>query len=113
MNKLALIAAAALTAASFGAAAIAQDATQSETGNFDSVDANKDGFVSWDEALGAYPTLTQEIFNQADTNADGTLDEAEFTGLEGLTAGLDDSTAAPTQTLPAENVSSSESSSAQ
>ena len=113
MNKLALIAAAALTATTFGAAAIAQDATQSETGNFDSVDANKDGLVSWDEALGAYPTLTQEILNQADTNADGTLDEAEFTGLEGLTAGLDDSTTAPTQTLPAENVSSSESSSAQ
>jgi hypothetical protein len=104
MNKLALIAAAALAATSFGAAAIAQDATQSETGNFDSVDANADGFVSWDEALGAYPTLTQEIFNQADANGDGTLDEAEFTALEGLTAGSDDS-GGVTQTLPAEPIS--------
>jgi hypothetical protein len=113
MNKLALIAAAALTATTFGAAAIAQDATQSETGNFDSVDANADGFVSWDEALGAYPTLTQELFNQADGNADGNLDEAEFTALEGLSASVDDTTTAPTQTLPAETVSSESSSSAQ
>ena len=113
MNKLALIAAAALSAATFGAAAIAQDSTTSDTGNFGSVDANKDGFVSWDEALGAYPTLTQELFNQADGNADGTLDEAEFTALEGLSAGVDDTTSPPTATLPAEGSSSSESSSAQ
>lgn len=90
MNKLALVAAAALTTATFGAAAIAQDSMTSETGNFDNADANKDMLVSWDEALGAYPTLTQDLFNQADANGDGSLDEAEFTALEGLTAGLDD-----------------------
>lgn len=89
MNRLAIIAAAALTATTFGAAAIAQESTTSEAGNFDNVDANKDQMVSWDEALGAYPTLTQELFNQADENGDGNLDESEFTALEGLTAGLD------------------------
>jgi hypothetical protein len=86
MNKLAIIAAAALTTVSFGA--FAQDS--STTGDFDKVDANKDAVVSWDEALGAYPTLTQELFNQADANGDGSLDAAEFTALQGLTAGLGD-----------------------
>jgi hypothetical protein len=88
MNKLAIIAAAALTAATFGAAAIAQDTA---AGDFDKVDANKDAVVSWDEALGAYPTLTEDLFKQADANADGNLDATEFIALQGLTAGLDDS----------------------
>ena len=86
MNKLALVAAAALSVAAFGAAAIAQDTTATD---FDKVDANKDALVSWDEALGVYPTLTQELFNQADANADGSLDASEFTALVGLTAGVD------------------------
>jgi hypothetical protein len=108
MHKFALVAAAALTAATFGAAAIAQDS--STTGDFDAVDANKDAMVSWDEALGAYPTLSQDLFNQADANADGSLDESEFIALQGLTAGLDTSTPAPTNDL---STSSEASSSAQ
>lgn len=86
MNKFALVAAAALSVATFGAAAIAQDTSSAD---FDKIDANKDAVVSWDEALGAYPTLTQELFAQADANADGSLDESEFTALVGLTAGVD------------------------
>lgn len=86
MNKFALVAAAALSVAAFGAAAIAQDTSSAD---FDKIDANKDAVVSWDEALGAYPTLTQELFAQADANADGSLDESEFTALVGLTAGVD------------------------
>ena len=86
MNKLALVAAAALSVATLGGAAIAQDTTG---GDFAKADANKDNLVSWDEALGVYPTLTQELFTQADANADGNLDEAEFTALVGLSAGLD------------------------
>ena len=107
MNKFALIAAAALTAATFGTAAIAQDSQ--EAGSFTRVDANADGMVSWDEALGAYPTLTQELFAQADTNGDGSLDEAEYTGLQGLTAGMGNSSDSTLSAPPA----SSESSSAQ
>jgi hypothetical protein len=111
MNKLAMIAAAALTAATFGVAAIAQDST---AGDFDKVDANKDAVVSWDEALGAYPTLTQELFAQADANADGNLDESEFTALLGLTAGLDDAgtTSSSSESSSSESSSSSSSSSA-
>jgi len=88
MNKLAIITAAALTAGTFGMAAIAQDNT---VGDFEKYDGNKDGVISWEEAMGAYPTLTQFLFDQADANADGTLDQGEFTGLQGLTAN-DDST---------------------
>jgi hypothetical protein len=90
MNKLALAAAAALTFATFGTAAIAQDASSNDTGDFDHADANTDGFVSWEEALGVFPTLSQTIFDQADADGDGNLDESEFTALQGLTAGLDD-----------------------
>jgi hypothetical protein len=89
MNKLAIIAAAALTAATFGASAIAQETT---VGDFATADANKDAIVSWDEALAVYPTLTEDLFKQADANADGSLDEAEFTALVGLTAGADATT---------------------
>ena len=103
MNKLAIVAAAALTAATFGAAAIAQDSTASD---FVNVDANKDNLVSWDEALGAYPTLTQELFNQADANADGSLDEAEYTALVGLTAGLDATTTPSSSEVPSSSSSS-------
>jgi hypothetical protein len=87
MNKLALFAAAALTASTFGLSAMAQDATESD---FSRADGNNDGIVSWEEALGVFPTLSQTLFNQADANADGNLDEAEFTALVGLTAGAGD-----------------------
>jgi len=89
MNKLAIVAAAALTAATFGASAIAQETA---TVDFAKADANTDAVVSWDEALAVYPTLTEDLFKQADANADGSLDEAEFTALVGLTAGVDTTT---------------------
>ena len=89
MNKIALAAAAALTAGTFGLAAIAQDANNNEAGDFDNADANKDSVVSLEEAMGIYPTLTEAIFNQADANGDGSLDAGEFTSLQGLTAGVD------------------------
>jgi hypothetical protein len=92
MNKLATtIAVASLTLATFGGAAIAQNANQDD---FTKADGNKDGMVSMTEAVGVYPTLTQDLFNQADKNADGNLDQGEFTALQGLSAGLgNDSTA--------------------
>jgi hypothetical protein len=86
MNKLSLIAAAALSAGVFGVAAIAQDSSETD---FVKYDGNKDNLISWEEALGAYPTLSQILFDQADANDDGSLDEGEFTALQGLTAGLD------------------------
>lgn len=45
---------------------------------FTSVDADTSGGVSLAEAQVAWPTLTQEAFDAADTNKDGSLDQAEF-----------------------------------
>ncbi len=108
MNKLAIIAATALTAGTFGLAAVAQDASTTVS-DFQNVDANKDGIVSFEEAMGAYPTLTQIIFDQADANKDGSLDEGEFTQLQGLTAG-DTNASDVSSSEPSSDDSSSESS---
>ena len=103
MNKFALAAAAALTVGTFGIAAIAQDATD----DFKAVDANKDGVVSYEEALGLSATLTQVIFDQADENDDGTLDEAEFTSLKTLVTPENDSSSSSVSVDPSSSSSSS------
>ena len=97
MNKLALIAAAALPAATFGGAALAQDANAGAP-DFKTVDANVDGMVSWEEAFGAFPTITEDLYNQADANGDGSLDEGEFANLVALVPGdTNGDAAAPAQ----------------
>ena len=106
MKKFAVAAAAALTAGVFGLAAIAQDASESDWAK---ADANNDGFVTYEEALGVYSTLSQAIFDQADANDDGNLDEAEFTSLQGLTAGLDGTTTDNTSSAVSGEASSSSS----
>ena len=89
MNKIAAVTIAALTAATFGVSfAVAQDGQA----DFTKVDANNDKVVSYDEARGAFPTLAQTLYDQADANKDGTLDEAEYASLKGLTAGLGNDT---------------------
>src|SRR3569623_3323378 len=83
MNKIAIIAAAAVTALSFGVGgAIAQAG-----GDFAKADANKDGAVTQDEAMGLFPTLTADLFTKADSNGDGKLDETEFAALQALIPG--------------------------
>lgn len=114
MNKLAIVAAAALSAAAFGAAAIAQEATP----DFISADGNKDNLVSFEEAMGVFPTLTQITFDQVDENKDGSLDEAEFTALIGLSAslatngGTDQSQPAPSSSMESSESGDASSSSA-
>lgn len=79
MNKLAIIAVVAASAVTFGiAGAYADD-------DFITADGNHDKTVTMEEAMGVYPTLTQVLFDQADANKDGTLDESEFSVLQGLT----------------------------
>ena len=85
MNKLGILAAATLTVATFGAATAF---AQSGTSDFAMADGNKDAVVSMAEAMGVFPTLTQVLFDQADANKDGNLDQSEYTNLQGLTAGL-------------------------
>lgn len=79
VNKLTITAIAAVSAALFGVSG-----AYAEGGNFANVDADHDSKVTLTEATGAYPTLTQAQFDQADSNKDGSLDEAEFGTLAGL-----------------------------
>lgn len=81
MNKLVLAAAAALTAATFGAAG----AYAQQDSDFNKADANHDNMVTFEEAQGVNPQLTQDLFTQADADGNGSLDEAEFGTLLGLT----------------------------
>lgn len=85
MKKLAIVAAAALAATTFG---LSGAFAQTNDDAFTKADANKDGSVSFEEAMGVYPTLTQDVFNKADANADAKLDAAEFAALVGLTANV-------------------------
>jgi hypothetical protein len=100
MNKFALAVAAALTAGTFGLAAIAQDSES----DFNKADGNKDGLVSYEESLVINAAITQDLFDQADANADGSLDEAEFTSLVTLAGAFGSD--ASTQPTPAPETSS-------
>jgi hypothetical protein len=103
MNKLALAAAAVLSVATFGAAGAYAQAG----GDFASVDANHDSQVTFEEAVGVNPQLTQDLFNQADADGNGWLDEAEYGSLQGLTAGADTNTTSTTSSSEASDASSS------
>jgi len=84
MNKIALIVAA-VGVAGFTGGAFAQSSASPGAGApaFDVADANHDGFVDFTEALAAYPGLTQNNFDQVDTNKDGKLTADEYNQLGG------------------------------
>ncbi|HVX72924.1 MAG TPA: EF-hand domain-containing protein, partial [Devosia sp.] len=84
MQKIAILAAATATIMSVGVAgALAQTDDA-----FTKADANHDGFVTMEEAMGIYSTLTPDLFAKADANGDQKLDQAEYTALVGLTAAI-------------------------
>jgi hypothetical protein len=103
MNKIALVAAAALTMGTFGLAAIAQDSES----NFNKADSNGDGLVSYEESLIVSTGVTQALFDQADANADGNLDEGEFQSLETLAQALGNTTTSETSSSAVTDASSS------
>lgn len=70
------------------AATSAAFAQAGSTDDFGNADGNKDGKVTLNEAMAIYPTLTQALFNQADENHDGTLDQGEFGELKGLSGAI-------------------------
>lgn len=106
MNKIAIVAAAAAAAVSFGVGGVLAQAG----GDFAKADANKDGFVTLEEAMGVYPTLTADLFAKADANADNKLDAGEYGSLQGLTAGLEGNQASSSNP-PASDTGASSSSS--
>ena len=114
MQKIAILAAATAAIMSVG---VAGALAQSDDA-FTKADANHDGFVSMEEAMGVYSTLTPDLFAKADANGDQKLDAAEFTALVGLTAAITSdkadsgsSSAADTGASSSQDMSSSASSS--
>lgn len=81
MKKLAILATASLMLAGAGTAAMAYTP-------FDMADGDGNHQISLSEAMGAYNTLNINLFNQADSDGDGWLDEGEFSLLGGLGAGF-------------------------
>ncbi len=79
MNKFAFGVAAAITAGTFGLAAIAQDANNNT--NFEDADFNDDGVISWEEAVDYYPKASEALFAQVDLDGDGVLTVEEFSEL--------------------------------
>jgi len=81
MKTLAILSAATLLVAGVSTTTMAEDFFQLS-------DGNNDGVISLGEAQGVYNTLSVNLFNSADSDGDGLLDETEFYQLGGLTAGL-------------------------
>jgi Ca2+-binding EF-hand superfamily protein len=81
MKTLAIVSAATLLVAGLSTTAMAEDF-------FTTSDGNNDGVISLGEAQGVYNTLSLNLFNSADSDGDGLLDESEFYSLGGLTAGI-------------------------
>jgi len=70
----------------FAAAAVAVTALASVSAfaqaiNFTDIDANADGFLSFTEVTNIDPYVTPEVFDAADMDTDGFLNEAEFIEL--------------------------------
>lgn len=82
MKTLSILTASALLVAGLSTTAMAGDSF------FRNSDANNDGVISMSEAQGIYNTLNIQLYNSADSNGDGWLDEGEFYSLGGLSAGL-------------------------
>jgi beta-lactam-binding protein with PASTA domain len=59
----------------------ADTARQALSEAYDAVDTNGDGTLSFGESVAAVPGLTQEVFNELDTDANGELSEDEL-GME-------------------------------
>jgi hypothetical protein len=81
MKKSIVIAGVCLMALTFGATAAMA------SGGFKGADENVDGKVSWEEAYGHNTTLTRALFDAADTDHNGSLDETEYGLLFGLSCG--------------------------
>lgn len=59
--------------------------------DFDAVDTDGSGSVSWEEAQVAWPELTEDEFNAADLDGSGELSPEEFESLAHSAApGMDD-----------------------
>jgi len=77
---------------------LAEAGTVASTVSFATLDANKDGFISQDEAK-SDPQLA-ENFQKADKNSDDKIDESEFSAFEESQQSMTPSEKSPEQTQP-------------
>lgn len=66
------------TAALLAGVMTASTAAFAQGVTFEAIDANQDGFVSFEEVTAIMPDMSQEKFNAADANQDNLLDPTEF-----------------------------------
>jgi len=71
-----------LTAALLVGAFTASSAALAQGMSFDAVDANQDGFITFEEISAAVPTVSEDVFNAADLNQDSLLDPDEFSAVQ-------------------------------
>ena len=83
MHSLKLLAAVAVTSAVFGTAGVLAQSNS----DFTKTDGNNDGKITRTEAQGTFTSLTPELFDHADVNHDGVLDETEWPLIAGMMAG--------------------------
>ncbi len=90
--KILLTALAAAGLALSSGAALAQ-ATSSLGDNFEDIDTDNNGMVSWAEFSLVFTEITEDQFNTADSDGDGFLDAEEFDSLTLETGSVDAPTA--------------------
>ena len=66
-----------LAAASFALGTTCQ--TMAAETDFENIDTNGDGVLSYDEVAAVIPEMTPDQFKAADTDGDGVLSKAEWT----------------------------------
>jgi len=71
-----------LTAAVLTGALAVSTAALAQGISFDAVDADQDGFVTFEEISAANPAMTEDLFKAADANRDNLLDPEEFSILQ-------------------------------
>jgi hypothetical protein len=50
--------------------------------SFQAVDSDQDGYVSFEEISAAVPTMSEDLFQAADSNHDNLLDPEEFATVQ-------------------------------
>jgi len=71
-----------LTAALLIGAFTASSAAYAQGMSFQAVDSDQDGYVSFEEITAAVPTMSEDLFNAADSNQDSLLDPEEFATVQ-------------------------------
>ncbi|WP_417667828.1 hypothetical protein [Roseibium sp.] len=70
-----------LTAAALLGALAVSGAAFAEGVSFEAADGDQDGYVSFEELSAVIPTVSEDVFKAADSDANNLLDQSEFAAL--------------------------------